>query len=831
MRSKTKKLNVSGKWKSQRKNSVLAGWLLLAAGLIILLVVFSMGSRNPDTQNSPSNRFNSVRNSIRGFEPPLDPLTTEDEQKEDTRTHADFHFRWHRKYSPPDWKLTASKKKDRQDTINRLLKLGKSNLMFSRRNENSDVFQVKEYLSKGSEAYILKNALPLLPGERLQISSSGSSQNAKQWKMRVRSTGATQDRLDAPLILTSGFEESAAQPLEIDPRGSAKDIELPQAAEFAKHASKPFYVEWPESASGILLVEGFSAKVSDPAKETNPHLSVIVHIDELSRPLTSLTRTMNALKNASPEGRTTLHLTQLIPPSRNKALNLKSMRTLKNPVELGATLKNPKLKSFLQPEPLLLNKSYERGGSLRMLNISAGTEQCKTSCSDTADSDLNPEEYSAIVSVRRKDEFSSAAGLFRTNAFLVDGGLLLADLNFPAGSLRLNWDSSLENGQSALRWLTGGLSSVLGLENNELKSQEKLFQTDILLSALVEKILASDTDTSIAIILNDNSDAAKQSAPHSVARIDGEALLSMSHFNVTAEKPAFPLQINSKISLISAIKLFDRINISKERTTTVQALTEAIEAENLVVSQLSDGTVTTESSAGWIADHLPGPSESLLRTVFSAPPDQIYNIQEKSNAERRRWRLHGLNILLPNNNEKDELVSISVAGNLKPVGCESESENAQSDSRAEDATRTDEKNLNTLRIVGRRTAKTQWHLHCVLEGRITTASRLKIVTRLNNMPVPRERIGLGEFSLPVRGFLWRSPETLELTGAQILDATASVNPAEKDAVRQSSVVIWTDTLLTGLNNARMTFSWSNQQQGTPASVKIPAAGNDRLSEK
>ena len=273
------------------------------------------------------------------------------------------------------------------------------------------------------------------------------------------------------------------------------------------------------------------------------------------------------------------------------------------------------------------------------------------------------------------------------------------------------------------------------------------------------------------------------------------------------------------------------MNTSAERTASVSSLTESIETENLVVSQLSEGAVTTHSSAGWITDHLSGSKETRLRSVFSADPEQIHNIQEKSNAERRRWRLHGLNILLPNNNEKDEFVSVAIASNLRPVGCESESENAQSDPRAGETSSIQDKSLNNIHILGRRTAQTQWHLHCVLEGRISTGTRLKIITRLNNLPVTRERIGLGEFSLPIRGFLWRSPETLELTGAQILDATASVNPAEKEAARQSSVVVWTDAIVGGLSNARMTFAWTNQENQPANNDKTSDVGTDRLSEK
>jgi hypothetical protein len=188
-----------------------------------------------------------------------------------------------------------------------------------------------------------------------------------------------------------------------------------------------------------------------------------------------------------------------------------------------------------------------------------------------------------------------------------------------------------------------------------------------------------------------------------------------------------------------------------------------------------------------------------------------------------------LHILFPNNNEKDELLSVSLSTNLQPLGCESESEHAQLDPKVE-VREESSSALKTYHILGRRSAQNQWHIQCLLEGRITTATRLRIVPRLNNQAIAREKIGLGEFALPIRGFLWRSPETLELTGAQILDATVSLTTADKDAARQSSVVIWTERFLGGIPGSRAVFAFADKP-GHSAQPKTPRADLDRLSGK
>jgi hypothetical protein len=831
MKKKKQKISVHGRWKQQKKDSLIISWLIISATLLSLMILLSMGSRGLGSRHSFDKSLNGLRDRIRGWDKSLETLSNETEPKEDTRSHAAFHFRWHRKFNPPEWRLDHSNKNSRPDLLLKALKLGKSNLILSPSKGSQELFLAKEFLSRNSDAAIEKTVLPLLPGERLQISAGGPSSNTKHWKLRLRTIGATQDRLDAPLRLTAGFTDSLSSNLEIDPRGAAKDIELPPSGEFAKNASKSFYIQWPETASGILMVEGFFYVAAENENHSTAR-TVIVFIDELNQPLTALTKTLQVLKGAAAGGRSTLHLTDVIPPSRDKNLNLKAIKTLRNPVELGATLRNDKLRSFIQPEPLLLNKYVERGGSLRLLTLGRLPKTCKSPCVEASESSQWADEYSSSLSIRRKDEFSSASRALTADSFLLDDGLIVADLEFPAEAMRLNWDSAFETGQPFLRWILGGLKDAAGINEQELKFREKLLQTDIWVSKLTEIVLAGSENTNLAIILNRKSEthlSRKGDPGNSV--VAGEALVSAGKFTVTEDKPAFPTTLKSKVSLLSAVKLLEKLNTSKERTLSLPALAENIDSENIIVSQLSDDVITTHSNAGWLTDNLSGISSGQRRSVFSADPEQIHNIQEKSNAERRRSRLHGLNILLPNNNDKDELISISVSSNLKPVGCESESENAQSDLRADDSSGFNEKNLNTVHILGRRSAQTQWHLHCVLEGRISTATRLKVISRLNNQPVARERIGLGEFSLPVRGFLWRSPETLELTGAQILDATAAVKPAERETARQSSVVIWTDTVVGGLNNARMTFSWTSPQTQPANNEKVPAAGAERLSGK
>jgi hypothetical protein len=281
--------------------------------------------------------------------------------------------------------------------------------------------------------------------------------------------------------------------------------------------------------------------------------------------------------------------------------------------------------------------------------------------------------------------------------------------------------------------------------------------------------------------------------------------------------------IDRKISLLNVIKLFEKLSYPKDEPEELAALTDELAIDAAPVTQLNKSTLTTLTTQGWLKDPLPNLENRSGGAIFSAKPAETYSVQEKAQSERRRSRLNSLHLLLPNNNEKDEALSLTLQTNLKPLACESESEHAQLEPRSAETAPTPDK-LQTYKILGRRNAQSQWHVHCLLDGRITTNTRLRIVARLNNESIARDRIGLGEFSLPVRGFLWRSPETLELTGAQILDATSAVSFADKDSAKQTSVVIWTDSVPTSIEKPRAVFA-------TPEVPVASPAKEERLSGK
>ncbi len=818
-------------WKSQSKETLIYIWVVCAALALSLFVTLSMGSREIGDPSSVRTQFNTLRSKLRGWEKPAIAVSQDPTQTSDARTHTAYHFRWHSKFSSPEWTLENQKTDSRQDLIQQTLRIGKSKLNLTQRKDNPNLYTLREFITKGKEVFVEKKILPLLPGERVLVSMPAGSLAGRIWKMRVRSIGATQDRLDVPLSLNSGFINNETKIFEVDPRGRPTDLELPTSAEFLRRGVKQFFIEWPSTASGILAVEGFSPALTDGELRQTPSRTLVVQIDSLHQPLTALTKTLNVLKNYSSSGNPAIHFTTVVPPSQEHQLSQKSMLTLRNPVELGATLGNEKLKSFIQPEPILLKKYSERGGSLRRLHLIASSQQCPSPCNSTDASILWPDEYTSLMTIHRKEEFATLADFFRNDEFQSDFGILFADIRFPADSVRLNWTSALEPTQPLLRWMIGGLRDMTGSRDLELRKREKLFQTDLWLAKLSEAFLSHGGNANIALFLNNNTSSSADVHDETGQNIvRGEALFSLHGLNVGEDKNSFPIPVKNNISLLTAVKLMDKMIHSKERTLSLESLADGGDIEHAPVTQLNQGALITLSPNGWITDLIPGVDDKKHRTAFRADPEQIHAIQEKSNADRRRSRLHGLHVLLPSNNDKDELVSVTLSTNLKPVGCESESENAQLEPQKSEPSVANAEELRTVRILGRRSALSQWHIHCLLEGRITTSTRLRMVMHLNNQPVLREKIGLGEFSLPVRGFLWRSPETLELTGAQILDATVAIKSADKDAAKQTSVVIWTDSVLGGLENSRMVFSLAAQAQ-PQSSEPVAPSGGERLSGK
>jgi hypothetical protein len=120
----------------------------------------------------------------------------------------------------------------------------------------------------------------------------------------------------------------------------------------------------------------------------------------------------------------------------------------------------------------------------------------------------------------------------------------------------------------------------------------------------------------------------------------------------------------------------------------------------------------------------------------------------------------------------------------------------------------------------------------LFEGKISSSTFLRLRFKLNGQPVERERLGLSEFALPIRGFLWRSPDTIELVGAQIFDATVALGSPDSDAAKQTSVVLWSEKLPNGIDDPRATFVLEPTAPALPSPAASPEDDTDeRLSEK
>lgn len=809
--------------------------IILAAtvtlSVLFVFVIFSLGSRTNESEGSFSAKFNHLRERVKGWEAPVSTVSTT--ESSDARNNSGYHFLWTKKFHQPEWSL-ISDKKERPEQIQGTLKLGKARFDLIPSVERAELFQLRENLSKNALTIAEKQILPMLPGEKLSVHVSNATP-AKPWKVRLRALAATQDRLDAPLRMLYGFEHLEKSVLEINPRGQVVDLELPSGNEFIRQGGRKFVIEWPTDASGLLSVEGFQPQTSDPDNRKPAAVrTLIVHIDSLDGSLKSLALTLGALKKHAASNSSQLHLADVVPPSIDFSLSQKAFLTGRYPLELGATLSNSRLAQTLTFEPLLLRKHIERGGAVRRLSFHPPLTQCPSACDQYASDDPWKGYFSNTLTIERRQEFASAASLLRNDEFMSEPGSVFVDFRFPAENLRLNWTTPLESEQSLLRWSVGGLMHSIGRSVTNLKEAEKRAQVDAILAKVIETFLANSNHANIAIFLHKNN--AKESSNSNVSNINGlvrgEAIFNIFNFQISDMKDSEITEFNDSLSMMSAYKIFEKLTQSTERSGELSTLLAGMDAENSPITQLSDNEILTVTSEGWLMDPVKTEDQVVSRPSFWASPEHIHSVQEKSNAERRKMRLHGLNVLFPNRNDKDELVGVNLTTNLRLVACESANENAQADLRESNA-QSEPGTMKNYRVVGRRSAQSAWHIHCLLEGRISTASRLRIVPSLNETAVAREQIGLGEFALPIRGFLWRSPDTLELTGAQILDATLAVKPADNDAARQTSAVIWTDQVPHGLNSARAVFAFADKgndddEAGAERPTVIPS---DRLSGK
>jgi hypothetical protein len=172
---------------------------------------------------------------------------------------------------------------------------------------------------------------------------------------------------------------------------------------------------------------------------------------------------------------------------------------------------------------------------------------------------------------------------------------------------------------------------------------------------------------------------------------------------------------------------------------------------------------------------------------------------------RQRSRLISINFAFPGSNQSDESIETFMTTSLEPLGCESHSENISTKWIPVS------QNSSNRQIVlkGSREPSTLWHVRCLLDGKITTQSHVKLRFTINGQAVTRESFSLGEYLHPVRGFLWHSPDSLELTGAQILDATSALSVPTLSGSAHSKVNIWTDRFPTSTHLSQPTYVFKN----------------------
>lgn len=819
---------------SQWSRSLRTEVLLMRVAVIIvvmigLLVSVSLGTRNEDPKSSTLKGIvGGFATRIRGWEPSAKEAINQ--EKSDIRSHAGFHFEWPTRLNPPRITLHKVKSEGRAERIVELLKLGRSKILLSASEKNENHFLMQEMLGQKTEVIARKNIFALMPGEKAQIEYESMLTVSRQWKFRIRAIAVTRDRLDSPLPFMSGFSKDAPSPGDVDPNGRHLDLEVPSPAEFTRRSEKAFIIEWPKEASGILIVEGLQPTAVANDNRAQMPRNLIIHINDIRGSISDLKQTQAAISKLSLSSTQHLHLTSVIPPVVDYLLAEKALLTGRHAVDLGTTLLNAQMKQFITPQLSLLKKTLNRGGSTRKISLLS----CLDACSQPLSQSTNATEFTSVLTIRRKEEFSSPAVFIRNDEFVTDSGLLYVEVNPSTDKIRLNWESLADSQHSTLRWVFGGIRNSFSSSDLTLKNEERIKQIDSFAAKLIESFLVTSQAANIAIILHDNGTplplpSAGLTGPK---LLRGEALLSLHALKLKGDDNTAKEPISTPIGLLSVVRFFENFSASQPVEKTLGEILASLQGENSLVSQLQNSTYLTLTPDGWLQDPRISQEHQTTRALHFAEPEKIHAVQEKSNDERRTSRLHGFHITLPSSNNKDEVIEIKLATSLEGLGCESQSENAQLKSiTTEDAGPVESREMT---IVGRRAAHTPWHLFCLFEGRITNSTHLRLSFKLNNQSVPRERLGLGEFALPIRGFLWRSPDTIELLGAQLLDATIAVAPPTTDEKTSAQVILWGERIPSGLKESRGVFSLAPNPQDVPTSgtgkgeSKFPP---ERLSEK
>ena len=812
------------------KNEILFAKIAIATvSFVLLLVGISLGTRtNSLARSTVKKQIEQTAQYIRGWQASSEPDMNS--EKSDLRSHVGFHFDWPTRFNTPQLSLPKATGVGRTQEIEQLLKLGKTKTTLRATNFGKNRYYLEETLSRNDKVQVKKSVAVLLPGEKIQIYYNSSTAAARNWKLRVRAIAVTQDRLDSTIPVLTGFSREILTRGEVEPRGQQLDIDIPSASELQRRDEKYFTIEWPTEASGILVLEGLQPAFIDSENRSQMSRNLVVHIDGMHGSLTQLQRTLELLNRSFGNTANKIHITSAIPPAKNFSLSRETLLTGRTPIELGASLQNDKLRQLIKPQQTLVNKAINRGGSARKITL-ASKNSCSSDCLTRSGLTAENEFFTSEMTITRNDEFASTSLFIRNDEFITEPGLLFVEINAPSENLRLNWESITTSKFSTYRWITSGLLDIFGYKDSALQNEEKILQIDIWLAKLIESFLVNSHSANIAIFLHDNDSPVllSGSKKETTSLTRGEILMNLHDLSMTTSEPKQPTVIETPVGMLSALRFFEKKSVEKKTTLTHAELLQQLNNEHMLVSQLQESSYITTTPDGWLLDPKHSSGQDENKPLFKAEPEKIHLVQESSNTERRKSKLLGLHVSMPANNLKDEVIDTEISTTLRGLGCESQSENAQLKSFNYDAAGIP--SLSEMQIVGRRAAQTPWHIFCLFEGRISNSTSLRMRFELNDRPVVREMLGLGEFALPIRGFLWRSPDSIELIGAQVLDATVSLHVPDSDLAKQTSVVLWSDRIPAGLKDPRATFPLELSRPEEKPLQNSTQEAEERLSEK
>lgn len=823
MRSKnTQRMHLS---KTTRSEILIARLSLPFVTLVLFLVMISLGSRSPlDTQSSFEKTMTIAAQKIRGWEELAS--NGKKQSNSDGRSNAGFHFQWPQTFTPPEFD-TPRNTPDRIELIKKAIVLGKSKIHVENELNDDRMAWIEEPLNPAREVLLRKKVIILLPGESLKLKTYPHSSSPRTWLLRVRAAAVTQDRLDAPLPMNVGFSEENTSKSEIDPHGQHFDLPIPTLGEIQKNKPNDFRIEWPVTNSGVLLIDGLKPDDETHAGTPKTHKNLIVHIDQLGTTIAGLKKTIKTIKELSSDQQGTILIGNAIPSSAEDKISKESILSNRNPIDLGATVSNPHLQSLISRNYLLVDRAIQKGGSARRVILNSGVT-CQPDCTSRQKSTKTPSEFTTTLIINRREEFESTKRFIRNDEFITQPGLLYVEINNPPETLRLNSETKRFSQFSFFSWMYSGLLKPLGYINTALQFEEKTAQLDNWLAKLMESFLVTSHSANIALVLHDNSQPISLNHDKFKTSLTrGEILLHLNELSDESDHKEDTHSFDEAVSSLSVMRIFGKRAFSSEKVSEMEEFIPELKVDAIAVNQLQQNQLVTLTPAGWLIDPIMNSEPAAHNYMAIAPPDKIHEIQEISNAMRKRNQLMSVNIAFPGSNRMDETLETVMTTSLVPIGCETTNKDILMRNGP------DEPNHSQRQVIfkGHREASTLWQIRCLLDGRISTHSHLKLRFSINGQPVSRDSFALGEYLHPVRGFLWHSPDSLELTGAQILEATSALSSPRLNTNTHTKVIIWTDRFPTSADSSLPVIAYTNDPESLSQGERDNLDNRNKLSER